>query len=504
MAAAQDGERRARTPTPPPSAPAPELEIHPESTTRASPEELPENHSHGRLVKALPQAIQDAASGFAKAHAPSEALMTSIFDLARSRMASGTAWMPASSPMYGLMTKVGGFGLMVRGNIFLGYNWFNSDRGSKRVTSVNSLMVMVWHALWGGEIMPRAILSWEALTIADGYPLIAQAGASVEGRPVHDRQSPHDVFSEIAVMYSRRVHNDVAFQLYLALAGEPALGPGSYTYRVSALSDPLAPLSYSLQDGPRVASGVITAGVFGRKYKGEVSWFNGRESDDRRWDLDLNKPDSFATRLTFNPTLAWSAQISYGYFSEPYRLTPERGMHRVTASAMYNQREGIEDNWATTLTIGQNLEEPGRSTTSVLLESNWNLDGHNTLFGRAEFVERTARWLAVPAPDLDLRYQTGAITFGYVYYFRPLLSLAPGVGVRASLTALDADLEPYYGTRVPVGVMAYAQLRPSALAVRLDPPKRKLWWRQREERKREREEASRKRAKKKRSNASSP
>ncbi len=502
MAAAQDEERRKKTPTPQPS--APEFEIHPESTTHASPEELPENRPHGPLVKALPKLMQDAASGFAQAHAPSEELMTSIFDLARSRMGSGTAWMPASSPMYGLMTKVGGFGLMVRGNIFLGYNWFNSDRGSKRVTSVNSLMVMVWHALWGGEIMPRAILSWEALTIPNGYPLIAQTGATLDGRPVHDRQSPHDVFSELAVMYSRPVHNDVAFQLYLALAGEPALGPGSYTYRVSALSDPLAPLSYSLQDGPRIASGVITAGVFGRKYKGEISWFNGREPDDRRWDLDLNKPDSFSTRLTFNPTFAWSAQVSYAYFSEPYRLTPERGMHRVTASAMYNQREGLEDNWATTLTIGQNLEEPGPSTTSVLLESNWNLDGHNTLFGRAEFVERTARWLAIPAPNQDQRYQTGAITLGYVYYFRPLLSLAPGIGVRASLTALDVDLEPHYGTRVPVGLMAYAQLRPSALAVRLDPPKRRMWRREREERKREREEASRKGAKKQPSNSSLP
>jgi hypothetical protein len=127
-------------------------EIQPEATTKDAPEELPENVRKGPVMKAMPEGIQDAAKGLAKAHTPSKALMTDVFDLARSRMGSGTSWMPSSSPMYGLMTKFGSWGFMARGNLFLGYDWYSSKRGGRRFVSINSLLFMVWHSLWGGEI----------------------------------------------------------------------------------------------------------------------------------------------------------------------------------------------------------------------------------------------------------------------------------------------------------------------------------------------------------------
>ncbi|HEX6243041.1 MAG TPA: hypothetical protein VFZ61_19140, partial [Polyangiales bacterium] len=139
------------------------------------------------------------ASGLAKAHTPSAALMTDVFDLARSRMGSGTSWMPSASPMYGLMTKIRSWGFMARGNVFAGYSWASSDRGGHRFLSVNSILVMIWHKLWGGEILPRMILSWEALTLKDGYPLVGQTGDTVRGKAFEDRQHPQDLFSEIAV-----------------------------------------------------------------------------------------------------------------------------------------------------------------------------------------------------------------------------------------------------------------------------------------------------------------
>jgi hypothetical protein len=443
-----------------------EPEIHPEATTRRAPEELPMNNPQGPMIRAMPEGVRDAASELAQAHTPSAALMTDVFELARSRMGSGTSWMPSSSPMYGLMAKIRSWGFMARGNIFAGYNWASSDRGGHRFVSVNSILFMIWHNLWGGEILPRVILSWEAATIKNGYPLVGQTGDTVEGKAFHDRQFPQDLFSEIAVMYTRPIHDEIALQLYLALAGEPALGPGSYLYRVSAVSDPLAPLSYALQDSPRVSAGVITAGIFTPELKLEVSWFNGREPDDRRWDLDLNVPDSVSTRLTYNPTPSWSAQVSYAYFHGPDELAPGVPFHRLTASATYNRRAGPEANWASTLVVGQSYEHNGPVMSSVLAETNWNFDGHQTLFGRVEYTEKTARALAVEDVAPSRRYQVGNVTLGYVYYFRPMLSLAPGIGVRTSMTPLDTDLAPLYGTRLPVGVMGYAQLRPAALTTR--------------------------------------
>lgn len=449
---------------------ADEPELQHEATTRSAPEELPKNNPQGPVIKAMPESVQDAAAGFARAHVPSAALMTDFFDLARSRMGSGTSWMPSSSPMFGLMTRFGAWGFMARGNIFAGYDWYSSKRGGKRFVTTNTLLFMMWHKLWRGEVLPRVILSWEAFTLKNGYPLIGQTGDSTDGARLRDRQHPHDVFSEIAVMYSFSVHEEVAMQLYLAIAGEPALGPGSYLYRVSASSDPLAPLSYSLQDSPRVSAGVITAGVFSRELKYEVSWFNGRGPDSRYWDIDLNVPDSFATRLTYNPIPSVSAQVSYGYFHAPDPTRPDLAVHRITASATYNVRAGPEANWASTVVFGQNIEQSTAATSSVLAETNWNIDGHSTIYGRVEYCEKLARMLIAEDQPRHRRYQVGSLTLGYNYYFRPLLSLAPAVGLRTSIVPLDGELEALYGTRVPVGIMGYVQLRPSALVARVPSP----------------------------------
>src|SRR4051794_33943567 len=110
---------------------------------------------------------------------------------------------------------------MVRGNVFAGYDWFNSKRGGRSFINTNSMMFVAWHSLWGGEIIPRLILSWESLTLPQGYPLVGQTGEILNGLPSPDRQAPHSLFSEIALLYARPIRRDVALQLYLALAGEP-------------------------------------------------------------------------------------------------------------------------------------------------------------------------------------------------------------------------------------------------------------------------------------------
>ncbi len=441
----------------------PELKDHP--TTSEAPEEHPQE-AKGGLLEALPK-IQRATAGLAGAHTPTPELMVDFFDLARSRMGSGTSWMPSSSPIYGLMTRFGrDWGFMARGNIFAGYNWFSSERGGKRFISTNSLLFMVWHRLGRGEILPRMILSWEAFTIRDGYALVGQTGDSSHPARFRDRQHPHDLFSELAVMYSFKVHEEIAMQVYLAVAGAPALGPNSYLYRDSAVSDPLAPLGYSAQDAPRVSAPVVTVGVFTRELKFEVSWFNGRGHDGRFWDIDLDLPDSFATRLTYNPRPNWSAQASYGYLRGPDPRRPDLSVHRLTTSATYNVRRGPEANWASTVVLGENLEEGGAHVTTCLAETNWNIDGHNTIYARLEYADKFARNLIVEETGRARRVRVGMLGVGYAYYFRPLLSLAPALGARFSMVPLDARLEPLYGTRLAVGILGYLQIRPSALVLR--------------------------------------
>ncbi|MEO8182412.1 MAG: hypothetical protein ABI895_26545 [Deltaproteobacteria bacterium] len=393
-------------------------------------------------------------------------LMTGPLGISRARMGSGTSWLPDSSPMYGLMGPLGDGGMMFHGNIFAGYDWFGSDRGSDRFISVNSVMGMAWHPLGPGEIMARVMLSAEPLTVGKrGYPLILQTGETADGEPLHDRQHPHDLFMELGVSYTLPVSSDVGLQVYAAPAGEPALGPTAFPHRISAISDPLAPLGHHWQDSTHIAFGVLTAGVFTRQFKLEGSWFNGREPDENRWDLDLRVPDSYSGRLTWNPNASWSLQGSYGYLSSPESLEPTISLHRVTASATYNQRMGDEANWATTFVFGENIASEGPPTHSFLVESNWDIDGHHVVYGRAEYVRKTGHDLVL-TPELENRgFNVGMLALGYVYYLGPFGSIAPGIGVRGTAGIVEGDLDPFYGTRVPLGAMIFLQLRPAAMSI---------------------------------------
>jgi len=194
--------------------------------------------------------------------------MTGPLGISRSRMGSGTSWLPDASPMYGLMGALDEGGFMLHENVFAGYDAFASDRGSRRFISVNPVMGVAWYPLGPGELMARLMLSAEPLTVGKGgYPLILQTGETAGGEHLHDRQHPHDVFMEVALDYTLALPGSVGVELYVAPAGEPALGPTAYPHRISAISDPLAPIGHHWQDARHISFGVLTLGVFTRRVK---------------------------------------------------------------------------------------------------------------------------------------------------------------------------------------------------------------------------------------------
>jgi hypothetical protein len=192
------------------------------------------------------------------------ALMNGPLGISRTRIGSGTAWLPDSTPMYALMAPLGAGGFMFHENVFVAYDWFGSDRGSHRLISANSLMAMAWQPVGTGELTERAMLSAEPLTVGGGgYPLIFQTGETFHEQPLHDRQHPHDLFMELALDYVLPLPGALALELYLAPAGEPALGPVAYPHRISAISDPLAAVGHHWEDSTHISFGVLTAGIFG-------------------------------------------------------------------------------------------------------------------------------------------------------------------------------------------------------------------------------------------------
>ena len=376
--------------------------------------------------------------------------------LSPSREASGTSWEPDSTPMNGMHFMEDDWTFMVHGNVFIGYDYQSGRRGGDQWLSTNWIMLMADHTLAGGNLGFRTMLSLEPATVGrDGYPLLLQTGESLNGVPLHDTQHPHDLFMELATMYTRSLTEDLAFQVYVAPAGEPALGPTAFMHRRSAMPDPLAPISHHWQDSTHISYGVLTGGLFTRFAKLEGSWFNGREPDENRWDFDLRRLDSYSGRLTVNPAPDWSAQVSGGHLRSPEELEPDVSIDRLTASVTYNQTWSNGGNWATTLAWGWNKPEGERATNSVLLETSVEIDRHHNPFGRFEYVRKSGHDLVLPAAFQDETFGLTDLVLGYVYNFDPIGPIVPGLGFRFSLDFVDPDLEPFYGRRTLYGFMVF-------------------------------------------------
>jgi hypothetical protein len=377
------------------------------------------------------------------------------------RDASGTSWQPESTPMFMWHAMTGGWSLGLHMNAFAGYDGQAGMRGDDRFVSINWVMGMARHALGAGDLTVRTMLSLEPATVGKrGYPLLLQTGESVGGEPLHDRQHPHDLFMELAARYRRPLSDALAVELYVAPSGEPAIGPPAFPHRFTAMSDPLAPLGHHWQDSTHISFGVVTAGIFTRQFKLEGSWFNGREPDEDRWDIDLRWPDSVAVRLTVNPTVNTSAQASWTRLDSPEQLEPGVSIQRATASVMWNDRmEDSEADLALTAVFGHNEPSTGPGTDAGLIEGSLMLARVHTAFARAEFLTKTGHDLALPPAMNDTRFGMASLSAGYVFDFDQLEDIVPGIGVVGILDVIGSSLEPFYGTRTPWGGMLFVRLR---------------------------------------------
>jgi len=403
--------------------------------------------------------------------------MVGPLGISMNREGSGTSWQPDSSPMYAYHRDARDWRLMLHGNAFVQYVRDGGGRGDGQLGSTNWLMGMARRKVGAGELTLRAMLSAEPLTVGEcGYPDLLATGESCDGERIHDRQHPHDVFMELAGSYERELTNNVAFQLYGGLVGEPALGPTAYPHRISAMPGPLATIGHHWQDATHIAFGVVTAGLYGHRWKVEGSAFNGREPDENRFDFDLGRLDSWSGRVWFLPNDRWALQASVGQLTEA-EAPREPGEHRedvrrATASVTNLQPLGSRVTWANTLIWGQNRAH-GLSTAAVLLESSANFEERNIFFGRGEVARKSGEDLVIDeeAPALANEvFTVGKLSVGYVRQFGNGGALLPGIGAQISMSYVPSDLEPFYDTRTPVGIAIFASLRPRQMPMhRADP-----------------------------------
>jgi hypothetical protein len=346
---------------------------------------------------------------------------------------------------------------MLMANAFLDYVAQSGPRGVSRLVGPNWVMAMGHRPRGRSELTLRLMLSLEPATVGgNGVPQLFQTG---EG--LIDRQHPHDFTMEVAGQYARPLGRNLAGVLYLALVGEPALGPPAYPHRISASENPQTPLGHHLQDSTHISYGVITGGVQSQRWKLEGSWFNGREPDQNRWSPDPLQLNSTAVRVTHNPGRHWSLQLSRGWLKDP-EVSEPGDVRRTTASAIYS-RTRKDGYWSAGFIWGRNDEEHDGETRT---EDSFGLEGavrwaeRHVLFARVEHLDRDG--LFPEEPLSDQVFKINAFTLGYARDIGRVKGWETALGGSLTLHAIPNSLEEAYGD-FPFGVHVFLRIRPSRM-----------------------------------------
>lgn len=384
-----------------------------------------------------------------------------------SREGSGTSWLPDSTPMYGQMTMRGRDMLMAHGVITPRYVHVGSKRGDSQFAAPNWFMGMFGHPIdANSQLGLRAMISLDPLTVGGyGYPLLFQTGETWRGKPLVDRQHPHDLFSELSATYSRRLDSKNSAYAYFGYPGEPALGPPTFMHRLIAYDLPDAPLGHHWTDSAHITFGVATLGFqFGPKLKLEASSFTGREPDENRYAFDRPRFDSASGRLSFNPDANNAFQLSFGYLKSPESREPDADEHRTTASWLYNKPLGADANFTTSLVWGQNnLTDEGK-TNALLLEGVYQ-NGADSIFARLENVQKSGHELVLSGPLEERKFNVGAYTAGYMRDFRHGQGVDAGIGAALTLSTKPGALDEAYGRGTPISFQIIFRLRPSRMTM---------------------------------------
>lgn len=127
------------------------------------------------------------------------------------RMGYGISWMPHSSPIHATHRAWGDWAVTLHGVAFGQYDDQGSARSDHQLGVVDWEMLMAMRRIGTGQLHLHSMVSLEPLTLgAKGYPLLLQTGESYRGRPLHDRQHPHDAIMELAAMFQQPVSHGVA------------------------------------------------------------------------------------------------------------------------------------------------------------------------------------------------------------------------------------------------------------------------------------------------------
>jgi hypothetical protein len=158
--------------------------------------------------------------------------------------------------------------------------------------------------------------------------------------------------------------------------------------------------------------------------------------------------------VTVNPNDHWSVAGSAAYI-DPREHEP---LHRLELSALY-----VGGAWSTSFVWGANVPtDTRRVLNTALVEANLDLDPRNAVFGRAEYVTRTADELSLVG-SVSENVPVGSLVLGYARRVGEFRGVGAWLGGRGDLDFVPEQLRLFYGSRTPVGFNVYLQLRPGPM-----------------------------------------
>ncbi len=368
---------------------------------------------------------------------------------------SGSARLPGNDGDHsGVHLMAGKWMVMAHGYVWGVYTDQSGPRGDDKAYVQSMAMLSAERETGWGRVQLKSMPSLEPLMSNRGYPNLFATGETAGGEPLVDRQHPHDLFMELAGRVDVNVGDSASLFLYGGPVGEPALGPSAFMHRGSARYNPEAPITHHWFDSTHITYGVATLGLATPKLQLEGSVFTGREPDERRWNIEKPRFDSWSVRATWNPSPRWSAQVSHGFLKNPeFLIHPGENEHRTTASVHFANGRGL----SATAAFSAKNRDPGRTLTAWLAEANWDIDDHHTLFGRVESVRNDELFPDHADPLHDMPFRVGKFQAGYAYRLPLTGALNLALGGTVSAFAKPAALDAAYG-KTPMGFTVFAKL----------------------------------------------
>ena len=374
------------------------------------------------------------------------------------REVSGTSWAPDSGAAYGVHRHAGAWDLMLHGNAFVQFIYeppANVHRTggpqTTQTTSVNWGMLMARRRIGEGRFGIDVMLSLEPWTVpVCGTLNYFQTGEMCGGDTIHDRQHPHDLFMELAAQYDRPLGSGARWQIYGGVSGEPALGPPAFPHRLSALDNPIAPITHhwldsthiSLASSPAPSSQKMEGRRIGlqrprtrrrsKKYRPRTARFRVRARD--------LAADAAARATGFRPAISPTPSSN----SRRIHARVTRGSPPRRSTSARSVPAGGHRPWPTASTVHTCsclvCSTTFRYSSAVLAETTLMMNERHSVFGRFELAGKLAHDLHLDTDPLAV-LPVAKLQAGYVWHFKMGPS-SVGIGVSPSVSRVPPALSP--------------------------------------------------------------